>query len=239
MKLKELSAFDLKVVATLAMFIDHAVAISLSHDSFLGMLLRFPGRIVAPVMCYMIAEGYYKTSNHVRYAKRLLFFSLISHLPYVLLFDYDFFQATSVMWGLFLGLTSLIAVKIEPSPLLFKIGFVGFCCALSVTANWNYVAVLWIVFFGIFHGDWKKQLASFLVIGTLAHIVPTFIYFGFLHNDIPHWYQLGIFFAVPLLAAYTGERGHTSKVMQYGFYIFYPAHLVFLYLCDTIITILL
>lgn len=123
----------------------------------------------------------------------------------------------------------------EAAPLLLKIGFVGLACALSITANWNYVTVLWIVFFGLYHGNWKKQLTSFLVVGTLAHIVPTFINFGLLHNDFPHWYQLGIYFAVPLLASYTGERGRTSKVMQYGFYIFYPAHLVFLYLLDNII----
>lgn len=239
MKLKELNAFDLKLLAIIAMFLDHAVAISLSHDSFLGMLLRFPGRIVAPVMCYLIAEGYYKTSNPMKYVKRLFLFSIISHLPYNLLFGFQFFEATSVMWGLFLGLTSLIVVKTDRNPLLFKIGFVGLCCVLSVTANWNYVAVLWIVFFGLYHADWKKQMTSFLVIGTLTHIIPTFINFGLLHNDFPHWYQLGIYFALPLLASYTGERGHSSKVMQYGFYIFYPAHLVLLYLVDNMMNILL
>lgn len=236
MKLKELNAFDLKILAITAMFIDHAVAITLSHDSFLGMFLRFPGRIVAPVMCYLIAEGYYKTSNPIKYVKRLFLFSLISHLPYNLLFGFDFFEATSVMWGLFLGLASLIVIKMESTPFLLKLGFVGLACVLSLTANWNYVVVLWIVFFGLFHGDVKKQMISFLIVGTLAHIVPTFINFGLLHSGFPHWYQLGIYFAVPLLGAYTGERGHTSKVMQYGFYIFYPAHLVFLYLFDLLFT---
>lgn len=101
--MKVLTEFDLKILAISAMFLDHAVAITLSHNSFFGMLLRFPGRIVAPVMCYFIAEGYYKTSNPVKYAKRLLLFSVISHLPYNLLFGFDFLQATSVMWGLFLG----------------------------------------------------------------------------------------------------------------------------------------
>lgn len=96
MKLKELNAFELKIVAITAMFLDHVVAITLSHNSYLGMLLRFPGRIVAPVMCYFIAEGYYKTSNPIKYAKRLLFFSIISHLPYNLLFGYEFFEATSL-----------------------------------------------------------------------------------------------------------------------------------------------
>lgn len=236
MKFKELDAFNLKILAITAMFLDHAVAITLSHDSFVGMLLRFPGRIVAPVMCYLIAEGYYKTSNPLKYVKRLLLFSLISHLPYNLLFGFEFFEATSVMWGLFLGLASLIVIKMKSTPLLLKIGFVAFSCILSVTANWNYVAVLWIVFFGIFHGDWKKQMVSFLVVGTFAHIVPTFIQFGLLHNGFPHWYQLGIYLALPLLGAYTGERGHSSKVMQYGFYVFYPVHLVFLYLFDMLFT---
>lgn len=239
MRLKKLSAFDLKILAMIAMFIDHAVAISLSHNSFLGILLRFSGCIVAPVMCYFVAEGYYKTSNPVKYGKRLLLFSIISHLPYNLVFGFSFFEATSVMWGLFLGLVSLIVVKTESTPLLLKVGFVGLSCVLSVTANWNFVAVLWIVFFGLYHGDLKKQMISFIVVGSLTHIIPTFINFGLLHNGFPHWYQLGIYFAIPLLASYSGERGHTSRVMQYGFYVFYPAHLLLLYFLNNLIVMLL
>ena len=30
---------------------------------------------------------------------------------------------------------------------------------------------------------------------------------------------------IPILL-YNGQRGHQTKVMQYGFYIFYPAHLL-------------
>lgn len=236
MKLKKLNAYELKIIAISTMFFDHAVAISLSHNSLLGMALRLPGRIVAPVMCYLIAEGYHKTSNQGKYAKRLLLFSLISHIPYNLLFSFDFFEATSVMWELFLGLLSLIIAQSKKYPITLKVCSILFCCALSIPANWNFVTVLWIVFFGIFHGNNKKQMISFISVGVFAHIVPTFINFGFMHNDIPHWYQLGIFLAIPLIGLYSGERGRTSKIMKFGFYIFYPAHLVLLFLVENIIS---
>lgn len=236
MKLRPLTATHLKIIAILAMLIDHIVATSLiSHDTVWGMMLRIPGRVTAPIMCYMIAEGFHYTSSKRNYLRRLLLFALISHIPYNLCMSTRF-PTTSVMWCLAMGLAALTVVKQENLNRWVKIGAVGLFCVLSYYANWNFVGVLWIVFFGIFRGDFKKQMVSFCVIGLLLHIIPTFTYldYGLAHAQMPHWYQLFIFAAVPLLALYNGQKGIGPKWISPFFYWFYPAHLLLIYFLNWI-----
>lgn len=228
----KLNSTHLKKIAIVAMVFDHFMAIFVSHDSVIGMLLRVPGCIAAPIMCYMIAEGYNKTSNVKKYISRLLIFALISHIPYNIAFGYSFFQATSIMWSLALGLIALTVLKHKKVHIIFKLAALFLCCALSITANWNFVAVLWIVAFGLLYKKFKMQALAFCIVSLITHIVPTFINFGFSHEVLPHWYQLGVFLAIPLLSLYNGERGNPSKCLKYGFYIFYPAHLILLFLLN-------
>lgn len=111
MKYRPLTATHLKLIAISAMLIDHiAPNLSISHDTLGGMLLRVPGRITAPIMCYMIAEGFYHTSSKKKYLCRLLLFAFISHIPYNLCMGTNF-PTTSVMWCLAMGLSALIIAK--------------------------------------------------------------------------------------------------------------------------------
>ena len=67
-------------------------------------------------------------------------------------------------------------------------------------------------------------------------MVPTFTYLdqGFDHI-LPHWYQLFIFAAIPLLALYNGEKGSRSRALSKFFYWFYPGHLMLLYLLQLVL----
>ena len=60
---KDLSSYTLKNLAIFAMFFDHIFAVFVPQDSLEGVALRIAGRIAAPIMCYMIAEGYHYTSD--------------------------------------------------------------------------------------------------------------------------------------------------------------------------------
>ncbi len=229
---KCLTANQLKIIAITAMFFDHFATIFLSYDTPLGIAMKTVGRIVAPTMCYFIAEGYYYTSNLRRYIFRLLCFAVISHIPYVLAFGYDFFQATSVMWPLAMGLIALSGLKSEKIPTIVKPVIVWICCFISLTADWNYVVVLWIVVFGIFSGNFKFQMVGFGLVGIIFHLIPTFLRFGVAHGTTPHWFELGIVLAIPLLYMYNGKLGRKSKLMTWSFYLFYPAHLLLFYLLE-------
>ncbi|MGM0213103.1 TraX family protein [Enterococcus sp. AZ109] len=226
----DLSSNFLKYLAIVAMFLDHFASVFLTTDQPVWMVLRVLGRLSAPIMCYFVAEGEYFTSNRKRYVRRLFIFALMAHFPYVIYFNLPLFSATSVLWGLMNGLLALTFVKHSPANNLVKVAFVAFCCLVVLPADWNYVSVLWILGFGLFRGDFKKQMLSFVVIGVVFHLIPLLRDYG--AADI---YQLGIVLAIPVLALYHGRKGKSNKLLQWGFYLFYPGHLLLLELLKIMI----
>lgn len=220
-----LTSNALKIIVIMAMFVDHASTWLVSWGSMLDIALHSYGRLVAPVMSYLIVDGYFHTSNVKKYLARLFLLAAVSHFPYVMYFDIPWWQATSVIWGLTLGLIALIATQRPELSFWQKSLVVLVCCALSWTANWNYITVLWIVFFGIYRGQFNKQMMSFALIGLLLYVVPGVAKLGW-----EYVYRAGVLLAIPLLALYNGQRGRKSRLIQWGFYAFYPLHLVSLHL---------
>ena len=221
---KGLTSNTLKLIAVLAMFLDHAVSGFLSHELPIAMVLHLAGRIAAPIMCYLVAEGYFHTSNIRKYLGRLFLFAVLSHFPYVWYFGFAPWQASSVITSLFLGLLALSAMQNRRLRLWQRLLVVLICCVLARPANWNYVAVLWVVVIGQFHGSPKMQMIGLAAVGLIFHFTTTIQNFGW-----SHWYQLGVLLAIPLLLCYNGQRGRKSATLKWGFYLFYPLHLLLLW----------
>ncbi len=225
-----LTSNTLKTIAISFMIFDHFIAGFFISDSIYTMLLRIPGRIVAPIICFLIAQGYHYTKNKYKYALRLLIFAIISHIPYNIYFKYSLFEATSVMWGLFLGLGTLIVIKHNNLNVFLKFIFIICAVFLSATADWNYVSIVWIVGFGLLFKNIKGQIIFFALSGLMFHIVPTFLNYGFSSPGTLYLYQLGIFLAIPLMMMYNGKLGRKLSFLPKFFYILYPLHLILLYL---------
>lgn len=221
----DLTANTLKNIAIALMVLDHFCAVFLEHESLIGSLSRVPGRVVAPIMCYLIAEGYFYTSNIRKYIWRLFLFAIISHFFYVGYFQLPWWKATGVFWGLTLGLIALHAVKSDKLSIYLKPLAILLCCALAVPANWNYITVLWIVGFGMFRGNFLRQMIVFILIGLCIHAIPSILRFGTHHS-----YQFAFLLTIPLLILYRGRRGYNAPWIKWGFYVFYPLHLFGLYL---------
>ena len=228
---KMLTANKLKLIAAFFMFFDHFASVFFPHNAFISLVLRMVGRTAAPVFCFSIAMGYHYTSNLRNYILRLLLLALISHIPYNLAFAYSLsvLRATSVVWPLALGLIALAVFKNEKINIFLKLALSGAACILSYTANWNFFAVLWILAFGLFHGNFKRQIAGFTLIGA-AYILWQLRRYGLFHEFYPQWFQFGIFLSIPLLAMYNGRGGKKSLFSTWFFYVFYPLHLIILYL---------
>lgn len=49
---------QLKLIAVIAMVFDHCMVVFMPHEYAAYQFLRMPGKLTAPIMCYLIAEGY-------------------------------------------------------------------------------------------------------------------------------------------------------------------------------------
>lgn len=103
-----LSGSTLKIIAIIAMAIDHFAAsiilygiLMQQNPTFLGhpvsmtipwwniyQVMRFIGRIGFPIFCFLLIEGFLHTSSKKKYATRLFLFALVSEFP----FDYALFN---------------------------------------------------------------------------------------------------------------------------------------------------
>ncbi len=233
-KLKCLNSNTLKMIAICVMLFDHIVYLiaylnpSLYPTFLFTTILHIPGKIVAPIMCNFIAQGYYYTRSRKKYVLRLFIFALISHIPYNLFFGTDMLMTTSIIWGLMLGLISLIIVKKENLNKFLKVILVLICCFFALFSTYDTLPVLWILVFGVYKDNIKKQIILFTLValfGGLSAIVPTLII-----NGYQQIYRFGIFLAIPLILMYNGQRGRKSNFFKYGFYVFFPLHHLVLYI---------
>lgn len=91
-----LSGNQLKLCAIAAMALDH-LAWTLwpgyAHKEWWILLIHIIGRLAAPVMWFMISEGYQYTHNFKKYLQRLFLFAFISHFAYNFCFGISMMQS--------------------------------------------------------------------------------------------------------------------------------------------------
>lgn len=106
---KKLNANQIKLIAIVAMTIDHLTWAFFSRTQVVWyvFVLHIIGRLTAPIMWFFIVEGCHYTRNMGKYIGRLFLFAVISHFAYDFAFGIPFlplstgvFNQTSVMWSL-------------------------------------------------------------------------------------------------------------------------------------------
>ncbi len=237
---RPLTANALKYIAIAAMLIDHIAWSFVNDYSVLGQLMHVIGRLTAPIMCYFIAEGYYYTKNVKKYLLRLGLFALISWAPFTfmewgvppLYYDSDmsklmFIPFQGVIYTFFLGLLALVVIHSErlkkPAKALLLIPIF----LLSLIGDWLFFAIIWIIIFDRYRGDFKKQMIWFAATAVLMELF--FILIGMTLAD--SLFQLGVLLAIVPLYFYNGKRGGSEKFRTFNkwfFYVFYPLHMVIL-----------
>lgn len=222
---KILSGSTLKVIATVSMLIDHIAAVLLKenpvelltilgHNGTLYSLMRFIGRLAFPIFAFLITEGYLHTRNRVRYGGKLALFALLSEIPWDLEHTGKLFILSSqnVFFTLLLGYLAICMLeKYRSQPVKQGAWLLGLL-AVSV----------------ILHADFGCSgyaFILFLYVMRERPLLRAVIGCGMLSS---HW-KAGLAF-IPI-ALYNGKRGFAQgPFAKYFFYIFYPAHLLVLYL---------
>ncbi|MGI5899883.1 MAG: TraX family protein [Christensenellales bacterium] len=214
-------ATTLKLIAIIAMFMDH-----LGYTLYPNMpWLRMVGRLTFPIMAFFIAQGASKTRDRRKYFLRLLVFAVISEAPFDLMLSGQLFSLRhqNVLFTLALGLLGCFmvenlkqGVKVLPSVMLLAALILS---GELLAADYGMLGVLLVVLFYVF----KNQKSGILQAGFLGN--------GAMSVMFSSATQLWGFAAIPLLYMYNGQRGSGFK---YLFYIFYPLHMLLLWLLPRI-----
>ena len=165
---------QLKLIAILAMLIDHigAVLINMEEHHALYFTCRLVGRIAFPVFCFLIVEGFLHTKNIKKYFGRLFIFTLISEIPYDLAFCNKVIDLhrNNVFITLLLGLSSLYLIKFSEEKfkkkerrILYIISVIVVTGVIGSIANWlkcdyGFSGILLIVVFYLTRNKRSMQL---------------------------------------------------------------------------------
>jgi hypothetical protein len=220
-KLKSLSGNTIKIIAIIAMIIDHVGWAFVDTDSVPAMIMHTIGKLTGPIMCYYIAEGNHFTRNRKKYVDRLALFVLISHIPYNLFFNYGreiTLLPTSVIFTLLCGLLALIVYERVDRKLLkwfLIISLVG----ITFWSDWSLWGVIFVLCFGIFYGNKQKQWTAYLILNCIKVAI---IFYGVGWN----YYRLVPVVISPLLVVailnlYNGSKGG-NRYTRWAFYVIYP-----------------
>lgn len=103
--MKGIDTFTLKMIGLVTMLIDH-IGMILFPDV---ILFRIIGRLAFPIFAYVLVEGFCYTKDIHKYMLRLLIFALISEVPFDLATKGKVFslESQNVMFTLLLGILML------------------------------------------------------------------------------------------------------------------------------------
>ena len=233
-----LSASTLKIIACVLMVIDHVGVILLPHLE----ILRIIGRACYPIFAYLLAEGCRYTRNKAKRFFLVFGLAMICELATVVVMGapeggilVNFSLAILLIYEVQAIKKALARGKTLQAGLLFLL------LALSVAGVYAFVERVLYVDYG-FWGvlipvwasipDYKEGEAP----ACFKRISNRWVKFAFFSGGLLLLcISRGLFeniqsyslLALPLLALYNGQPGR--KGLKYGFYIFYPAHLVVLW----------
>lgn len=214
-----LTAAHLRLLALGLMLIDHSGRVLFPGQVWMIAL----GRLAFPIFAFQTAEGYHHTHNFRRYCLRLALFALVSEIPFNLMISGTvlFPGHQNVMLTLLLGLLTCRAYDRR------RWGAVAGWIILGAVTLCDYgsLGVVTVLMFHIFRGQKLCQLLMLIAIN----------YFGYEGQhlllgrmEIPVQ-AFAILAFIPIFL-YNGEKGRGGKALQYGSYVFYPLHMLILWL---------
>lgn len=216
--------FSLKLLAIIAMLIDHIGAIIFPQY----LWLRVVGRIAFPIFCFLIVEGFYHTSNVKKYLIRLGIFAFVSEIPFDIAFynKIMYIDYQNVFFTLFLGLIVIYLMSMVKNNFVNHtyiinilhafVVIIGCATSIILKTDYSYIGILLIVAFYLFRDNKLIRCIVIIFITGLQGSFPIF------HIPIEMYASTAL---IPI-SFYNGKKGPS---MKYVFYLFYPLHLLCLH----------
>ena len=224
-----MNRFVLKILAITSMFIDH-LGVFVLFDSDVYLIFRMVGRLAFPIFAFFVAEGARKSRHPWHYLKRLgLFMVFVEGLFFtyhIFLGEPHIFFQDNVIVVLFLGLLLLLCLQ-EDNDIFRLLMIAVLVFSAFVQYPYTIYGLAIIVIFGRIEKRWMASLA-FLALHVLLIEIPFFPYNLALY---PWLQQIALLFLIPYWL-YNGKKGHSSRTLLY---VFYPVHLIFLWILAAIL----
>ena len=238
----KLNRNQLKTLAIIAMTVDHIALAFLLPDSLPYYIMRLFGWLTAPIMTFLLTEGYRHTRSKKQYFKRLVIFAGISQ-PVYFLFAFgrlpqnalEYLTHWNVLYTLAIGLA--VMALFDCSSLSSPVSIVLLGCLISLAhfGDWSYLIPAWtIIFFYYYQRNFRKAAVFFILASA---VLQTLIYAKQFETFALFSFQFGTLFALIPISMYNGQRGNVrhKNLNRWFFYIFYPVHMVVLMLLKGII----
>lgn len=252
MKTKGISQETLKLIACVTMLIDHIAATlvavlyvrcPVNGQAFVWLKslyegMRVIGRIAFPIYCFLLVEGVERTRDPKKYALRLFAGMLLSEIPFDLAFSptwltYAWKLTTpllgfntmfnSVMMTLLLGFGMLQCMKHLKGFWRVAVILPFYVLAELLHTDYSGMGILLIAVFALTRGVKYEKLLCFLACAVVLNS-------GYRQQICGIWICTEVFALLALIPIfrYNGQKRTHSKAVQWGFYLFYPVHILIL-----------
>ena len=230
-----LSCNVLKIIACVIMAVDHvgygilhnymkAHAMDLLPDTYTSLNRAYDichgiGRLAFPIFCFFIVEGFIRTGNVYKYALRLAIFAVISEVPFDLgLYGKVFYwKHQNIILTFFIAIVMLMVLRyIEnnvsgfSAPVIYLtyvcaiIGFSDAAYLLGADYSWKCMLLIAVLYLARSTGPFRL-IAGAAVVAWEKYAPASFVLLYFYDPDI-------------------------RPRFKYAFYVFYPLHLLVIYL---------
>lgn len=237
----------LKLIASITMLIDHIGAVlvyslylsawnagnyALSNQmAVLYEPMRIIGRIAFPIYCFLLVEGFHHTRDMKKYVTRLAIGMVLSEIPFDLaLSGHIDWTSSSVMVTLLLGCLMILCMQRAKGFWKAAVILPFFLLAELLRTDYAGNGIALIAMLALTKGLPREKLLR-----TIGFVF--LLWFG---PDV----QLGLI-AVPMelfglvglipMFLYDGRKLTRNKWIQWGFYLFYPVHLLILWLLQRLL----
>lgn len=226
----------IKYIAVLTMLLNHIAHVFLEKGTLQYEVLVDIGYFTAITMIYFMVEGYEYTRSKKKYALRLLFFAVLSQIPFSLAFTDEGtigFVSFNMLFTLLLCFGIIHLLKNRDRYIHAELGVILMAVA-TCFSDWGGIAPVITILFVNAEKDQEELKKAFFYSALLFGMIN----FADALGTIGCWMALlhGIACMVPMLLSgicilylYNGEQmAWGRRFSKWFFYLFYPVHLLIL-----------
>ena len=244
-RLKIFDRDTIKYIALIPMFLGHLLSYirdpaDVSSKPLWYTFIEQTALFAPPVFFFFITDGFRYTRSKKKYALRLLIFALVTQIPFTLanhgtLLTGELFLNWNIIFTLFLALLSLMVWE-SGKKLPLRIALIVLLDGVTfmLTSEWMIFGILTILGLHIFREKPKVRLIWFTVCVFAVEMISNGILFPFwLFWRFPA-FTFGMMFLMlayfVMTKCYNGQKGKHPVFAKWFFYIFYPAHLLVIWI---------